>query len=109
MGVNLSDMKIFIKTSLAIMVAVLCFSRLAFADDEVCGACDKKVIVSGQYDHGTSDTFLIANAPGSEADFRDEIHGREFALTVPDLMAGEYTVEIGLAELDCDHVGPAGV
>ena len=102
---NLSDMKIFIKTSLVIVVAVLCFSRLAFADDEVCGACDKKVIVSGQYDHGTSDTFLIANAPGSEADFRDEIHGREFALTIPDLMAGEYTVEIGLAELDCDHAG----
>jgi beta-glucosidase len=98
-------MKIFIKTSLAIMVAVLCFSRLAFADDEVCGACDKKVLVTGQYDHGTSDTFLIANAPGSEADFRDDIHGREFALTIPDLMAGEYTVEIGLAELDCDHAG----
>ena len=53
---NLSDMKIFIKTSLAIMVAVLCFSRLAFADDEVCGACDKKVLVSGQYDHGFSAT-----------------------------------------------------
>ena len=47
---------------------------------------------------------MIASTRG-EADFRDEIHGREFALTVPDLMAGEYTVEIGLAELDCDHAG----
>jgi beta-glucosidase len=84
------------------------FSYLAspvFAADEVCGACDKKVVVTGEYDHGTSDTFLIANAPGNEAAFRDEIHGHSFALTVPDLMAGKYTVEIGLAELQCDHAG----
>src|SRR5882672_1798474 len=70
--------------------AVLFLSSSVFAADEVCGACDKKVLVTGQYDHGTSDTFLIANAPGNEAAFRDEIHGRSFALTVPDLMAGKY-------------------
>jgi len=81
------------------------YSSPVFAADEVCGACDKKVMVTGQYDHGTSDTFLIANAPGNEAAFRDEIHGRSFAITVPDLMAGKYTVEIGLAELQCDHAG----
>jgi beta-glucosidase len=94
-------------TNLSIItaMAVLCFSSLAFADDEVCGACDKKVMVTGQYDHGTSDTFLIANAPGNEAAFRDEIHGQSFLLTVPDLIAGKYTIEIGLVELQCDHVG----
>lgn len=86
-------------------VAVLGLSLPVFAADEVCGACDKKVMVTGQYDHGTSDTFLIANAPGNEAAFRDEIHGRNFALTVPDLIAGKYTVEIGLVELQCDRAG----
>ncbi|HUD84264.1 MAG TPA: glycoside hydrolase family 3 C-terminal domain-containing protein, partial [Candidatus Saccharimonadales bacterium] len=62
-------------------------------------------MVTGQYKHGTSDTFLIANAPGNEAAFRDEIHGPNFSLTVPDLMAGKYTIEIGLVELQCDHAG----
>jgi beta-glucosidase len=89
----------------AVIAAALGFVRPVFADDEVCGACDKKVEIVGQYSHGTSDTFLIANAPGNEAAFRDDIHGREFTLTVPDLPAGNYTVEIGLAELECDHSG----
>src|SRR5882672_9128991 len=86
-------------------LASLFFSSSAFAAAEVCGACDKKVMVTGHYDHGTSDTFLIANAPGNEASFRDEIHGASFALTVPDLMAGKYTIEIGLVELQCDRAG----
>jgi len=92
-------------TILSTILTVLCCSLPAFADDEVCGACDKKVLVTGQYDHGTSDTFLIANAPGNEAAFRDEIHGQNFSLAVPDLVAGKYTIEIGLVELQRDHAG----
>jgi beta-glucosidase len=93
---------LFLKLSFLVLMG---FSLPAPADDEVCGACDKRVLVTGQYDHGTSDTFLIANAPGNEAAFRDEIHGPNFSLTVPDLPAGKYTIEIGLAELECDHAG----
>jgi beta-glucosidase len=95
----------FTALSTTMFMAVLCFSSPALADDEVCGACDKKVMVTGQYDHGTSDTFLIANAPGEEAAFRDEIHGQDFSLTMPGLIAGKYTIEIGLVELECDHAG----
>src|SRR5882724_1118709 len=95
----------FILFFTTVAAAVLFLSSSVFADDEVCGACDKKVVVTGQYDHGTSDTFLIANAPGNEAAFRDEIHGKNFSLAVPDLVAGKYTVEIGLVELRGDHVG----
>jgi beta-glucosidase len=84
---------------------VLGLSMPIFAADEVCGVCDKKVIVTGHYEHGSSDTFLIANAPGNEAAFRHEIRGPNFSLTVPDLMAGKYTVEIGLVELQFDHAG----
>ena len=91
--------------STTVAVAALCLSSSVFAADEICGACDKKVMVTGQYAHGTSDTFLIANAPGNEAALRDEIHGSNFSLTVPDLMAGKSTVEIGLVELRDDHVG----
>jgi beta-glucosidase len=81
------------------------FPASAFSAEEVCGACDKKIVVSGQFEHGTSDTFLIANAPGNEAAFRDDIHGPNFLLTVPDLVPGRYTVEIGLAELQRDKAG----
>jgi len=62
-------------------------------------------MVTGQYDHRTSDTFIIANAPGNEAAFRDEIHGSNFSLTIPDLVTGKYTIEIGLVELQCDGAG----
>jgi hypothetical protein len=89
----------------SVSLAFLFYSPPVFAADEVCGACDKKVVVAGEYNHGTSDTLLIANAPGSEAAFRDKIHGRSFALAVPNLMAGKYTIEIGLVELECDRVG----
>ena len=89
----------------SVTVTVLCLSLLACAGDEVCGACDQKLVVSGQYEHGESDTFLIANALGNEAAFRDEIHGASFAISAPDLQAGKYTVEIGLAELRFDKAG----
>jgi beta-glucosidase len=91
--------------SASVAAAVLCFSSLARADEEVCAACDRKIVVTGQFEHGASDTFLIANAPGHEAAFRDDIHGANFLLTVPDLPAGKYTLEIGLAELEHDRAG----
>ena len=101
MGLNIQSNRLF--ACLAAMVLSLCFS--VRAEDEVCGACDKKLVVSGQFEHGTSDTFLIANAPGNEADFRDDIHGASFAVSVPDLPSGKYAVEIGLVELQHDQAG----
>lgn len=86
-------------------IVFLCLGFTASANDEVCGACDKKIIVSGQYDHGTSDTFLIANAPGDEAAFRDDIHGHDFSVSVPNLPAGKYSIEIGLVELESGQPG----
>jgi hypothetical protein len=51
-------MRLFITIFSTLMViADFCFSATAFAADEVCGACDKKIINTGQYDHGISDTF----------------------------------------------------
>src|ERR1700677_1164562 len=81
------------------------FPSSAFSAEEVCAACDKKIVVTGQFEHGTSDTFVIQNAPGNEAAFRDEIRGANFVLTVPDLVAGTYILEIGLAELQHDRAG----
>src|SRR5208282_6343206 len=94
---------LIVSTALATAGALLPFS--AFSDEETCAACGKKIVVTGQFEHGTSDTFSIENAPGNEAAFRDDIHGNNFVLTVPDLDAGQYTVEIGLAEVQDDKAG----
>jgi hypothetical protein len=84
---------------------VLCLPASAVANEEVCGACDAKVVISGQFQHGTSDTFLIANASGNEAAYRDEVVGTNFVLSVPGLKPGKYTLEIGLVELKYDQPG----
>ena len=95
----------FASPSLLVAVALTVCSSPAFAFDEVCGSCGRKILVTGEYEHGTSDTFLIANAPGNEAAFRDEIHGHDFTLSLSGLSDGKYTVEIGLVELECAHAG----
>jgi beta-glucosidase len=100
----MNKLKLF--TAIAALAAAgALFPWPAFSAEEVCAACGKKIVVTGQFQHGTSDTFLIANAPGNEAAFRDDIHGPDFVLTVSNLAAGKYTVEIGLVELQQDSAG----
>jgi beta-glucosidase len=78
-----------------------------YADVETCVSCDRKVLVSGQFEHGRGhDDLTIVGAPrrGEEA-FREEIHGTNFTLSIPDLPAGKYTVRIGLAEAVYTNAG----
>jgi beta-glucosidase len=86
----------------------VCFSStVAFADEETCVACDRKVVVSGQFEHGRGhESLAITGAPkrGEEA-FREEIYGTNFTVSVPDLPAGKYTVLIGLAEVVFTNAG----
>ena len=87
--------------SAAILVAWL-FISTAFADEEICAACDKKVLISGQISHGRGHESLTiegAARRGEEA-FREEIYGTNFTVSVPDLPAGRYTVIVGVAEVD---------
>jgi beta-glucosidase len=86
----------------------VCFSTtVAFADEETCVACDRKVLISGQFEHGRGhESLAIEGAPkrGEEA-FREEIYGANFTVSVPDLPAGKYTVLIGLAEVVFTNAG----
>ncbi|MGD0652243.1 MAG: glycoside hydrolase family 3 C-terminal domain-containing protein [Verrucomicrobiia bacterium] len=85
-----------------VILAGWCSIPAAFGDQEVCVACDRKVVVSGQFSHGRGhESLTIEGAPrrGEEA-FREEIYGTNFTLSVPDLPAGKYTVQVGLAEVD---------
>ena len=70
-------------------------------------ACDRKVLVSGQFEHGRGhESLAIQGAPkrGEEA-FREEIYGTNFTVSVPNLPAGKYTVLIGLAEVVYTNAG----
>jgi beta-glucosidase len=86
----------------------VCLSTsIAFADEETCVACDRKVLVSGQFEHGRGhESLAIQGAPkrGEEA-FREEIYGSNFIVSVPNLPAGKYTVLIGLAEIVFTNAG----
>jgi len=72
------------------------------ADEETCAACDRKVIVTGQFQHTRGhESLTIVDAPRrKEEAFREEIQGAQFTLTIPHLPAGKYTALIGLAEVD---------
>ena len=86
----------------------VCFSTsVAFADEENCVACDRKVLVSGQFEHGRGhESLAITGAPkrGEEA-FREEIYGTNFTVSVPNLPAGKYTVLVGLVEIVFTNAG----
>jgi beta-glucosidase len=79
----------------------------AFGGEEVCVACERKVLVSGQFSHGRGhESLAIEGAPrrGEEA-FREEIYGTNFTLSVLNLPAGKYTAQIGLAEIVFTNAG----
>ena len=106
MACNFAAMQRTILHGLAVLTVCLS-TAVAFADEETCVACDRKVLVSGQFEHGRGhESLAITGAPkrGEEA-FREEIYGTNFTLSVPDLPAGKYTVVIGLAEVDFTDAG----
>jgi len=91
-----------------LVIFAVCFSNTAaFANEETCVACDRQILVSGQFHHGRGhESLAIAGAPkrGEEA-FREEIYGANFTLSVPNLPGGKYTVQIGLAEIVFTNAG----
>jgi len=92
----------------ALAVLIICLSIPATrASEETCAACDRKIVVTGQFQHGRGhESLMIDGAPHrSEEAFREEIYGTNFSVTIPNLAAGEYTAIIGLAEVDFLEAG----
>jgi beta-glucosidase len=87
---------------------ILCLSiPQALGGEETCAACDRKVLVTGQFQHARGhESLAIDGAPRrNEESFREEISGTNFSVTVPNLPAGKYTAIIGLAEVDFLNAG----
>jgi len=70
--------------------------------EETCGACDRQVLVSGTFHHGTarSGSAVAGALPHRDAVSLDDISGTNFTLTVPRLDPGSYLVRLGFAEMD---------
>jgi len=87
--------------------AVWLAAPAALADVETCVACDRQVLVQGEFEHNRGrESLAITGAPrrGEEA-FREEITGTNFSLSVPNLPRDKYTVVIGLAEVVYTNAG----
>ncbi len=77
-----------------------------FAADETCTTCGGRVVVSGEFAH--SKTIPYPRIAGAEADpeaYLEDVHGSRFTVTVSNLPAGRYTLEIGAAETEAEAAG----
>ncbi len=89
-------------------VGLLCLlSNFAALADETCVSCDKKVLVTGQFEHRRAwGVTTIQGETSRYGDaFREEIFGTNFTVSVSGLPAGRYTAVIGLAEVDYTNAG----
>ena len=92
----------FIALAASMLIVVSGWVSTASATEEICGACNPKVIVSGEFFHRNArGRAVIQGAPetGGEA-FVDAIFGTNFTVSVPNLAAGRYTARFGFAETE---------
>jgi beta-glucosidase len=91
---------------LSITAAILAAIGLApaFAAEEGCSSCDKKVTFSGDFTHrGNYATDAVQGAPpGTESYYRDGIFGSSFTATISGVPDGKYTITVGVLESDLD-------
>jgi len=77
-------------------------SAVAFAADEACTTCGGKVAVVGDFSHRTEPPG--PPFPGMET-YREDINGPRFTVTVSNLPAGRYTIDIAAAETTAAAAG----
>src|SRR6188508_1985682 len=73
-----------------------------FAADEACTTCGGKVTVTGEFTHRKEPPS--PPVAGNPANFED-VNGPRFTVTVSNLPAGRYTVEINAAETTATAAG----
>ena len=77
----------------------LCSIDVSVAADEICTSCGPQVNVSGSFSHHKdAPSVAIEGAPGNAADFREDVNGTNFSVTISGLPAGKYTIAISAVE-----------
>lgn len=81
-------------------------SPAARAAEEHCAACKHQVAVRGDFAHHAENTALgVQGAATRAADFREDIHGKSFSVSVANLPEGRYKIVIGLIETEAIEPG----
>lgn len=89
------------------LLALLLLSASAvFAADEACTTCGGKVAVSGDFAHRVDPPYPpIQGAAGNVDAYREDINGPQFTVTISNLPAGTYAIEIGAVETTARAAG----
>ena len=78
----------------------------ASAAEESCSSCGQQVSISGDFSHRKdADTVAIEGAGANPAAFREEVLGKNFAVSISHLPAGKYTITIGEVDTVSDSAG----
>ncbi|ACB76499.1 glycoside hydrolase family 3 C-terminal domain-containing protein [Opitutus terrae] len=89
-----------------LFAALLLSASATFAADETCPTCAGQVAVSGDFTHRKDPPFPRIEGAGANADaYLEDVHGRQFTVTISNLPAGRYTIEIGAAEMTAGAAG----
>ena len=89
-----------------LLVATMFSVSTAFATDETCATCGGRVAVNGDFTHRKEAPSLVVDGAGTNAAaYREDVNGTVFEVTVSNLPAGRYTVEIGAAETTATAAG----
>ncbi len=95
----------------AIRALVVCATALlgctAFAADETCAVCDRKIVVAGDFCHSRGQENPAVQGAARQADlaFLEDVSGKNFTVSIQNLPAGRYTLQIGLAEMEYTNTG----
>jgi beta-glucosidase len=70
----------------------------ALAADEVCSSCSQQVTLSGNFKHRKDAASVAIDGAANVAQYREEVNGENFTVTISALPAGKYTITIGEVE-----------
>lgn len=87
-----------------LLAGLLLSATAVFAGDEVCTTCGGRVTVSGDFTHRREPP--APPFPGALAEaYREDVNGPRFTITLSNLSAGRYTIDIAAAETTASAAG----
>ncbi|MEO6996150.1 MAG: glycoside hydrolase family 3 C-terminal domain-containing protein, partial [Lacunisphaera sp.] len=97
---------VFVRAAFLFLVCTFSFPSRALAADESCTSCGGKVAVSGDFSHHKDPPYPpIVGAEANVDAYREDVNGPRFTVTVSNLPAGRYSIDIGAAETTATAAG----
>ncbi len=83
----------------ALLLAALFLATPAYPAEESCTTCSGAVAVNGDFAHHKVESAPAVAGTGFKPEaYRESVHGTAFTVTISNLPAGRYTVDIGTVE-----------